>query len=104
MKKRNLTPEAKSLALVTPVARSPDPWHVPTTDCVWYDELGVRSKNALKRMTLGQLLSSTETELLKKPNFGRMSIAELKEVLATHGLQLGSVPKAAYNEYMVKRQ
>jgi DNA-directed RNA polymerase subunit alpha len=54
-------------------------------------ELGVRSYNCLKRVgieTIGDLVSKTEGELAAIPNFGRKSIEEVKETLATHGLLL----------------
>jgi DNA-directed RNA polymerase subunit alpha len=54
-------------------------------------ELGVRSYNCLKRVgieTIGDLVIKTENELAAIPNFGRKSIEEVKETLATHGLNL----------------
>ena len=54
-------------------------------------ELGVRSYNCLKRVgieTIGDLVSKTDGELAAIPNFGRKSIEEVKETLATHGLTL----------------
>jgi DNA-directed RNA polymerase subunit alpha len=54
-------------------------------------ELGVRSYNCLKRVgieTIGDLITKTETELAAIPNFGKKSIEEVKETLATHGLNL----------------
>jgi DNA-directed RNA polymerase subunit alpha len=54
-------------------------------------ELGVRSYNCLKRVgieTIGDLVSKTENELGAIPNFGKKSIEEVKETLATHGLTL----------------
>ena len=54
-------------------------------------ELGVRSYNCLKRVgieTIGDLVTKTEGELAAIPNFGRKSIEEVKETLATHGLNL----------------
>ena len=54
-------------------------------------ELGVRSYNCLKRVgieTIGDLVTKTETELAAIPNFGKKSIEEVKETLATHGLNL----------------
>ncbi len=54
-------------------------------------ELGVRSYNCLKRVgveTIGDLVSKTEDELSAIPNFGKKSIEEVKENLATHGLSL----------------
>src|SRR5204863_2193404 len=54
-------------------------------------ELGVRSYNCLKRVgieTIGELVSKSENELAAIPNFGRKSIEEVKETLATQGLNL----------------
>jgi DNA-directed RNA polymerase subunit alpha len=54
-------------------------------------ELGVRSYNCLKRVgieTIGDLVSKSENELAAIPNFGKKSIEEVKETLATHGLTL----------------
>ncbi|TML44503.1 MAG: DNA-directed RNA polymerase subunit alpha [Actinobacteria bacterium] len=54
-------------------------------------ELGVRSYNCLKRVgieTIGDLVVKTENELAAIPNFGKKSIEEVKETLATHGLTL----------------
>ena len=54
-------------------------------------ELGVRSYNCLKRVgieTIGDLVMKTENELAAIPNFGKKSIEEVKETLATHGLNL----------------
>jgi DNA-directed RNA polymerase subunit alpha len=54
-------------------------------------ELGVRSYNCLKRVgieTIGDLVMKSENELATIPNFGKKSIEEVKETLATHGLRL----------------
>jgi DNA-directed RNA polymerase subunit alpha len=54
-------------------------------------ELGVRSYNCLKRVgieTIGDLVMKSESELATIPNFGKKSIEEVKETLATHGLRL----------------
>jgi DNA-directed RNA polymerase subunit alpha len=54
-------------------------------------ELGVRSYNCLKRVgieTIGDLVMKSENELAAIPNFGKKSIEEVKETLATHGLNL----------------
>lgn len=56
-------------------------------------ELTVRSANCLKAESIfwiGELIQRTENELLKTPNLGRKSLNEIKEVLAAHGLTLGS--------------
>ena len=56
-------------------------------------ELTVRSAKCLKGESIyyiGDLIQRTENELLKTPNLGRKSLNEIKEVLAAHGLTLGS--------------
>ncbi|MCC6422071.1 MAG: tetratricopeptide repeat protein [Phycisphaerales bacterium] len=55
-------------------------------------ELSVRSRNCLKKMnlrTLGDLLRTTEQELLGYKNFGETSLSEIKALLASKGLRLG---------------
>src|SRR5947199_5613881 len=55
-------------------------------------ELSVRSYNCLKDaniQTIGQLVQKTEAEMLKTKNFGRKSLNEIKEILASMGLSLG---------------
>ncbi len=55
-------------------------------------ELSVRSRNCLQRKgirTLGDLVRTTEAELMGSKNFGETSLIEIRELLATQGLQLG---------------
>ena len=55
-------------------------------------ELSVRSYNCLKNaniQTIGELVQKTESEMLKTKNFGRKSLNEIKEILASMGLSLG---------------
>ncbi|MFS0735820.1 DNA-directed RNA polymerase subunit alpha [Sphingomonas sp. 1P06PA] len=55
-------------------------------------ELSVRSANCLKNdniIYIGDLVGKTEAEMLRTPNFGRKSLNEIKEVLASMGLRLG---------------
>jgi DNA-directed RNA polymerase subunit alpha len=55
-------------------------------------ELSVRSRNCLKKMnirSLGDLLKTTEQELLSYKNFGETSLNEIKALLASKGLRLG---------------
>ena len=40
-------------------------------------------------MYIGDLVQKTEPEMLRTPNFGRKSLNEIKEVLASMGLSLG---------------
>jgi DNA-directed RNA polymerase subunit alpha len=61
---------------------------IPITDF----ELSVRSRNCLKKMsirTLGDLLKTTEQELLSYKNFGETSLNEIKALLAAKGMRLG---------------
>lgn len=61
---------------------------VPVTDF----ELSVRSRNCLKKMnihTLGDLLRTSEQQLLSYKNFGETSLNEIRAMLAQKGLRLG---------------
>jgi len=56
-------------------------------------ELTVRFANCLKAehiQYVGDLVQRTETELLKTPNLGKKSLTEIKTVLASHELSLGT--------------
>jgi len=62
--------------------------NIPITDF----ELSVRSRNCLKKMnikSLGDLLRTTEQELLSFKNFGETSLNEIKTLLTVKGLRLG---------------
>lgn len=64
-------------------------YHRPVDDL----ELTVRSANCLKAENIffiGDLVQRTESDLLKTPNLGKKSLTEIKSVLATHGLALGT--------------
>lgn len=55
-------------------------------------ELSVRSANCLKNdniVYIGDLVQKSEGDMLRTPNFGRKSLNEIKEVLATMGIHLG---------------
>jgi DNA-directed RNA polymerase subunit alpha len=55
-------------------------------------ELSVRSSNCLKNANIKyiyELVSRSESEMLKTKNFGRKSLNEIKEILAEMGLSLG---------------
>lgn len=61
---------------------------IPVTDF----ELSVRARNCLKKMnirTLGDLVVTTEAELLAYKNFGETSLREIKSMLMAKGLHLG---------------
>jgi DNA-directed RNA polymerase subunit alpha len=56
-------------------------------------ELTVRSANCLKAESIfyiGDLVQRTENDLLKTPNLGKKSLTEIKNVLASHTLSLGT--------------
>ena len=60
------------------------------------DELSVptRVANCLKNegiRTVGQLIAMSEAELLRRPNFGRRSLNQLKQVLDEYGVALKNV-------------
>ena len=61
---------------------------IPITDF----ELSVRARNCLKKMnirTLGDLVRTSEAELLGYKNFGETSLKEIKDMLAIRSLRLG---------------
>jgi DNA-directed RNA polymerase subunit alpha len=61
---------------------------IPVTDF----ELSVRARNCLKKMnvrTLGDLVRTSEAELLSYKNFGETSLKEIKEMLSAKNLRLG---------------
>jgi DNA-directed RNA polymerase subunit alpha len=60
-------------------------------------DLSVRSANCLKNAnirTLGDLVQRTEREMLSTKNFGRKSLDEIKDVLASLGLSFGMTRSA----------
>ena len=64
--------------------------YIPISDF----ELSVRSRNCLKKMnihTLGDLLHTTEHELLSYKNFGETSLNEIKIMLRQKNLRLGQL-------------
>lgn len=73
----------------------PPPPHVEPT---LYDKVSVNELEITARIahcldnagikTIGQLLRRTEADMLREPNFGRISLRELRDVLAERGLQL----------------
>ncbi len=57
-------------------------------------ELSVRSQNCLKNdniIYIGDLVTKTESAMLKTPNFGRKSLNEIKELLSSMSLSFGMV-------------
>jgi DNA-directed RNA polymerase subunit alpha len=69
----------------------------PVTDF----DLSVRARTCLKKMnirTLGDLIRTTEQELLSYKNFGENSIVEIKTMLASKGLRLGQGRDEAHRQ------
>jgi DNA-directed RNA polymerase subunit alpha len=69
----------------------------PVTDF----ELSVRARTCLKKMnirTLGDLIRTTEAELLSYKNFGESSLVEIKTMLAAKGLRLGQGRDEAHRQ------
>ncbi len=57
-------------------------------------ELSVRSRNCLQKMgidTLGDLVRTSEQQLLSSKNFGETSLVEIREMLTSKGLSLGQL-------------
>src|SRR5215213_5331937 len=76
--------------------------NIPITDF----ELSVRSRNCLKKMnikSLGDLLRTTEQELLGYKNFGETSLNEIKALLASKGLRLGQAIEDGKAAPLVRR-
>lgn len=60
-------------------------------------ELSVRSRNCLQKMgiqTLGDLVRTSEQQLLASKNFGETSLLEIREMLSSKGLGLGQFADA----------
>lgn len=70
---------------------------IPVTDF----ELSVRARTCLKKMnirTLGDLLRTTEAELLAYKNFGESSLIEIKQMLSAKGMRLGQGVEDAHRQ------
>jgi len=75
-----------------PLAEQPEPLNPNLFKSVDELELSVRSANCLQNANIrfiGELVQRTEAEMLKTKNFGRKSLNEIKETLASLGLSLG---------------
>jgi DNA-directed RNA polymerase subunit alpha len=78
--------------LLRPLGEEPKPLNPNLFKSVDELELSVRSANCLQNANIrliGELVQRTESEMLKTKNFGRKSLNEIKEVLASMGLELG---------------
>ena len=76
----------------TPADTSTDQYQEYLNRSVEELELSVRSYNCLKNaniQTIGDLVVRTGADMLKTKNFGRKSLMEIKEILASMGLSLG---------------
>jgi DNA-directed RNA polymerase subunit alpha len=94
-----------------PIAEEPTPLNPNLFKSVDELELSVRSANCLQNANIrliGELVQRTEAEMLKTKNFGRKSLNEIKEVLASMGLELGmkidSFPSRQEVERMRERE
>jgi DNA-directed RNA polymerase subunit alpha len=75
-----------------PLADEPAPLNPNLFKSVDELELSVRSANCLQNANIryiGELVQRSESEMLKTKNFGRKSLNEIKEVLASMDLSLG---------------
>jgi DNA-directed RNA polymerase subunit alpha len=74
------------------LADEPEPLNPNLFKSVDELELSVRSANCLQNANIrfiGELVMRTEGEMLKTKNFGRKSLNEIKDTLASMGLSLG---------------
>lgn len=70
-------------------------------------KLSVRTSNCFKMeniVFISDLVTKTEADLLKYPNFGRTSLIEVKELLELRGLKLGMSLGACYSSYQEKKE
>jgi DNA-directed RNA polymerase subunit alpha len=75
-----------------PMSEEPEPLNANLFKSVDELELSVRSANCLQNANIrfiGELVQRTEAEMLKTKNFGRKSLNEIKETLASMELSLG---------------
>ncbi len=78
---------------VIPAADEPTPLNPNLFRSVDELEFSVRSANCLQNANIryiGELVQRTEAEMLKTKNFGRKSLNEIKELLTSMGLELGT--------------
>jgi DNA-directed RNA polymerase subunit alpha len=78
--------------MVQPLPEEPKPLNPHLFKSVDELELSVRSANCLQNANIryiGELVQRTEAEMLKTKNFGRKSLNEIKDVLASMNLELG---------------
>jgi DNA-directed RNA polymerase subunit alpha len=78
---------------VIPAADEPTPLNPNLFRSVDELEFSVRSANCLQNANIryiGELVQRTEAEMLKTKNFGRKSLNEIKELLTSMNLELGT--------------
>ncbi len=78
---------------VAPAVDEPTPLNPNLFRSVDELELSVRSANCLQNANIryiGELVQKTEAEMLKTKNFGRKSLNEIKELLTSMTLELGT--------------
>jgi DNA-directed RNA polymerase subunit alpha len=78
--------------VLQPLAAEPEPVNPALFRSVDEMELSVRSANCLQNANIrfvGELVQRTEAEMLKTKNFGRKSLNEIKDTLASMALSLG---------------
>jgi DNA-directed RNA polymerase subunit alpha len=78
---------------VIPAADEPTPLNPNLFRSVDELEFSVRSANCLQNANIryiGELVQRTEAEMLKTKNFGRKSLNEIKELLTSMSLELGT--------------
>jgi DNA-directed RNA polymerase subunit alpha len=78
---------------VIPAADEPEPLNPNLFRSVDELEFSVRSANCLQNANIryiGELVQRTEAEMLKTKNFGRKSLNEIKELLTSMSLELGT--------------
>lgn len=81
-------------------------WYKELINDAKWRELSVRSRNCLNAegiTTLWQLVSKTERELLRTPNFGRKSLRELQAYLRPLGLYL-NMSEANYESWLKQKE
>ena len=85
--------DARTGSAESPGYRRPEPVHDPNLDRSLGElELSIRTAKVLEAIglrTIRDLVQKTEADLLKSKNFGRKSLIEVREILATMGLSLG---------------
>jgi len=101
----------ETVETMAPLAEEPTPLNPNLFKSVDELELSVRSANCLQNANIryiGELVQRTESEMLKTKNFGRKSLNEIKDVLASMDLDLGmtleSFPERKEIERMRERE